>query len=174
MQVFILTGKKGEGKTFLVEELAKILSKEGLKVKGIISRGQQYKTFINLETKEQEAFWKEGDIIEEQIGDYKLSVRALTFARESIAKIRTADMLIIDEIAWLESDKKGMFEGIKKFLENIKETNVKVVLFVVRHQIVDQIEKLFELKISRIWKLERSNHDSILKQLIQECSQNME
>ncbi len=164
MPFFVVTGRKGEGKSFLVEKLAEQLIKEGYQVSGIISKGQKVKKFVNVRTNKEEVFWKEGDELEAEIGDFKFSKRALDFARKTIREIETADTVIIDEIAWLESKKKGLYEGIKQFLENKKIPGMKVV-FVVRHQIVEKIEELFNVKINQIWFLKREEFDKTILDL---------
>jgi len=165
MPFFVVTGGKGEGKSFLVEKLSKQLSMKGFKVKGIITKGQQEKTFVNIDTTEEEVLWKDGDILEEEIGDFKLSKRSLTFARKTISEIESADTVIIDEIAWLESERKGLFEGVKQFLENERKQEDMIVIIVVRHQIVEELENIFGIKIQKIWYLERNKFDTILEEI---------
>ncbi|MCE7741889.1 MAG: hypothetical protein GOP50_05480 [Candidatus Heimdallarchaeota archaeon] len=168
MPFFVITGRKGEGKSFLAEKLSKQLIIEGYEVRGIITRGQEEKIFVNIDTNEEEILWKEGDILEEEIGDFKFSKRALAFARKTISEIESADIVIIDEIAWLESEKRGLYEGINQFLKKEKKLKEMNVIFVVRHQIVEKMNELFEIEISKIWYLKRTEFDKILNEIIEE------
>ena len=168
MVFYVLTGRKGEGKTFLVKNLANQLKKEGLKVKGLITLGQEEKIFVSLADNQQVSLWQDDDKLEVEIGQFKFSKRAFEFARKIIGSISNSDVVIIDEIAWLEAEKKGLYQGVKNYLKN-SENHKNIAIFVVRHQIVERIEDLFGITISKVWTVKKGSNESILLELKETC-----
>ncbi len=172
MPFFIVTGKKGEGKTYLVEKFSELILKEGLSVGGFITKGQENRSFVDLKTRKEETFWKKGDTLKEEIGNFKISKRALSFVEEVLDKIGNEDLIVIDEIGWLEAEKKCLHEIIVAFLDRENREIEKNVILVVRRQIVEKITDLYGVKIQQIWFYERQKHQQILSDMYRTMIEN--
>ena len=172
MPCLVITGKKGEGKTYLVDRLAEKLLEKGLSVEGLVTRGQEKKIFVDVRTKKEEVFWKEGDLLAEEIGQYKISERALTFAYETIEKSVSGQIIIIDEIGWLEAEKRGLFEAVKKLVTRKNQSGYYIIILVVRRQIVEKIPDLFGINIQKILVHEKKNYEANIAEIIERVFQN--
>ena len=165
MFFFIITGQKGEGKTYLLEKLAELLKQNEFSVGGIVTRGQEEKKFVDINTKKEESFWKDSDQLAEQIGNYKISKRALSFAEKVIEGITQEEYCFIDEMGWLEADKKGLYRVIKKLLDREKDNPNLKIIAIVRRQVIEKIKKLCEIEVERIWFYERKEYDRTLPEI---------
>ena len=163
--LIVLTGPTKIGKSTLLEKIYLAL-KEEFSIGGVITLGQEERIFIDLRTGNKRSF-SEND--EEQgitIGDYLISDKAIDFASNAIMESKDKEIIIIDEIGILESEKKCLYEPVKTLLNSIDNAGDKFILLCVRERVLPQIIALYKLKIDDLWRISHQPDEEILDQLI--------
>lgn len=160
-----MSGPTKIGKSTLLEKIYLAL-KEEFSIGGVITLGQEKRKFVDLRNGNKRNF-SEND--EEQgitIGDFLISEKAIDFASNAIIEAKDKEIIIIDEIGILESEKKCLYEPVLTLLNSIKNTGDKFILLCVRERVLPQIIALYEMKIDDLWRISHQPDEEILNQLI--------
>lgn len=160
----MLSGPIKIGKSTLLEKIYLGL-KDEFSIGGVITLGQKERKFLNLKNGEERHFKEEYDQKGITIGDYFIAEKAIEFASEAIKESQDKEIIIIDEIGILESEKKCLYEPIRELLNSIKNTEEKFLLLCVRERVLPQILALFEMKIDDLWRINNQPDEEILNQL---------
>ena len=129
------------GKTFFCQKLADELIKKGFSVKGIISYGvfkegkKKSIIAINIATgnKIKLADFKPGWDPEKPIREWKINKAAILWGNEVLDNSVPCDVLIIDEIGFLEFEKNG---GWKKVFDVVKTGLYNKAFVVIRPSLI--------------------------------------
>jgi len=172
-KIFIISGETRSGKTtFIKESIISIKNNNpAIKIGGIIAHGIDVngerfgfhieniasgkKQFLcSIETDEPENAIK--------IGRFYFSPQGLEFGIQSILQdINQLDILVIDEIGYLELQGKGWFEAIEKAMS---QPNLTMV-FVVRKRILEQVLKLWQNKHIIVMDIKNNKPADLIKAL---------
>ena len=164
-KLFCISGKRGIGKSYLVENLIKKCKERNIKVSGFFTRGQKNRLFVNVKDGTEWPFNKgKGSIV--KIGNFIITEEAFKFAKNTLMETNT-DLIIIDEIGRLEFAKKGLYSEILKLLQ----TNKNTILAVFRLDYLNLIDEIFNVNVDQEWIIERREDqeyllNNILKELI--------
>ena len=159
-----MSGPTKIGKSTLLEKIYLGL-KDDYSIGGIITLGQKKRKFVDLSTGEERAFSENKNESGITIGDFLISNKSIEFASEAILKSREKDIIIIDEIGILESERKCLYEPIRELLNSIKNTEQKCLLLCVREYVLPQILAAYDLKIDDLWRISNQPDEEILNRL---------
>ncbi len=160
-----MSGPTKIGKSSLLEKIYLAL-KEEFPIGGIITLGQEKRKFINLKNGDKRNFSENDDEQGITIGDFLISDKAIDFASNAIKESKDKEIIIIDEIGILESEKKCLYEPVRTLLNSIKNNEEKFILLCVRERVLPQILALYEMKIDDLWRISHQPDEEILDQLI--------
>jgi len=162
--LIVLTGPTKIGKSTLLEKIYRAM-KDEYSFGGVITLGQEKRTFFNLKSGKERYFAEENDQTGISIGDFLISDKSIEFASEAIRTSKDSEIIIIDEIGILESEKKCLYEPTRTLLNEIN-TQDKFVLLCLRERVLPQLIALFKLKIDDLWRISNKPDEEILNQLI--------
>lgn len=165
--VFIVTGKKHEGKTTLAYNLAQEAINNGSRVGGILSlsinEDGKRAGYAVLDLKSGKttplASTKPFDDYAEACGPYYFYKEGFDFAYAAldVDYIDDREIVFIDEVGWIELMNKGFSKNIKELL-NFK---INTLILVVRDEFVEDVEKKFIFKAKTIFRVQpEGSHDS--------------
>ena len=160
-----MSGPTKIGKSTLLEKIYLVL-KEEFSIGGVITLGQEKRKFINLKNGNKKNFSENDDEQGITIGDFLISDKAINFASNAIIESKDKEIIIIDEIGILESEKKCLYESVKTLLNSIKNAEDKFILLCVRERVLPQILALYDMKIDDLWRISHHPDEEILDQLI--------
>ncbi len=125
--IYIISGETRSGKTtFLKEVISHLKQKDsGISIRGIIAHGldrgnERFGFDIEDVATNKKAFLCSQDRVEEalKIGRFYFSKKGLEFGQEALTThLDATDLLVIDEIGYMELKGKGWFESIEKALK---------------------------------------------------------
>lgn len=160
-----MTGPTKIGKSTLLEKIYLAL-KEEFAIGGVITLGQEKRIFIDLRNGNKRNFSEKDEEQGITIGDFLISDEAIDFASKAIIDSKDKEIIIIDEIGILESEKKCLYEPVKILLNLIKSAGDKFILLCVRERVLPQILALYEMEIDDLWRINHQPNEEILDQLI--------
>jgi len=160
-----MTGPTKIGKSSLLEKIYLAL-KEEFSIGGVITLGQEKRIFIDLRNGDKRNFSENEDEQGITIGNFLISDGAIDFASNAIIESKDKEIIIIDEIGILESEKKCLYEPVKTLLNSIKNARDKFILLCVRERVLPQILALYEMKIDDLWRISHQPDEEIISQLI--------
>ena len=163
--ILVITGDIGSGKSTLVEQFINALSDQ-YKIGGLITKGQDQKFFQDIKTRKMEYFVSEEKEEGEEIGKYFLSKRSLKFAFSVLKESKKNDVIIIDEIGRLENKKRGLYKAIENLLNEVRN-DIKIVILVIRKDLLQELLELFKIAPTEIWEVKHSTKDNVLSNLIE-------
>ncbi|HNS16539.1 MAG TPA: nucleoside-triphosphatase [Bacteroidales bacterium] len=171
--IFLITGKKGEGKTSWVMNLARLLAGEHIQVGGICSTGT----------------WKDGERDRFHVRDLENGRTSLLcdrvdegsdipyhhfffkqsgvdFGLEALRKTchTSPDVLIIDEVGGLELQKGGW----ATFLETLHDVPAGIILLVVRESLADRVRDHWHLTDAKVVRIADITPERFLHLILQE------
>ena len=157
--VYIVTGKKHEGKSTLALKLAEMAKEKGLKTGGIISISQNNNgkrsgyEIMDLKTglKKPLATTKDIENYAENIGPFYFYKDGIEFAHSAldINHLNECDIVFIDEVGMLEASEKGFYKDLKQLLNS----DIKLLMFVTRDEFIKTIENKFNFKAKEIFSV---------------------
>ncbi len=166
-QIFIISGPTRSGKTtFLKEVILQIKNTDPNKrIGGLIAHGMDvngYRFGFNIEdiTTGEKAYLcsqepEDGAI---KIGRFYFSTKGLEFGNKALTKhLDNLDLLVIDEVGYLELQGKGWFESIEKAMQ--KDLTI---IMVVRKRILEQILNLWQNKQFIVVDIENNRPEFIV------------
>ncbi len=158
---FIISGKRGFGKTTVAQRLATLLKEKGLRIGGVLNIGN---TLTNLLTNKTIPFTCTSPMPNSiKIGQYYILTSAFTFAEEAIKEsIEKKAYTFIDECGKLELQKKQGFYDILTFalpqgncIVCVRDANVKD-FFEVFHE---------NEQTTKVFLLDKTNRDNLSKEI---------
>ncbi|MCK5305142.1 MAG: hypothetical protein KAJ72_07820 [Candidatus Heimdallarchaeota archaeon] len=160
-----MSGPTKIGKSTLLEKIYLAL-KEEFSIGGVITLGQEKRKFVDLRNGNDKHFSENDDEQGITIGDFLISDKAIDFATKAIVESKDKEIIIIDELGILESEKKCLYEPVRKLLNSIRNTGDQFILLCVRERVLPQILALYEMKIDDLWRISHQPDEEILDQLI--------
>ncbi len=149
---YIITGDIHSGKTSFLKQVLAILKEKNpdLKVGGIIAHGFDFNgvrygfNIENIATGQKEFLCGQEPADDSlKIGRFYFSKQGLDFGHKAILNnINKLDLLVIDEVGYLELKGQAWFEAIETAL---KQDNLSIIM-VVRKRILDKILALWKTK----------------------------
>lgn len=147
----IITGEKGIGKTTL---LRKVIERSKRRFCGIISERFERGYYVeDLKTKEKIMLCSE-DPIGFKFRRFYFDPEALLFIKKSLKRKRMGDILVYDEIGYLEVEKKI------RIWDDIKEPAV----LIVRKDLVDVISSEFD---GEVFEVKEKNREQLEKVILE-------
>ncbi len=149
--VFIFRGEKGSGKTTLLRNVIGYLKTEGIKVGGILAPGywenDKRSAFDIIDVSSgvsKKLCSVEGSLSNVRIGNFNFDQEGLDFGQQALAmeKLNGMDVCVVDEVGYLEL--KG--EGWAKSLDQIFSGYKKILILVVRNELVDEVCKKWSIQ----------------------------
>ncbi len=159
----VISGPKGIGKSTFLNELSKKLVGKYL-LGGIITLGQEERKFLDIKTQETSCFSKEENEKGLQIGKFLISERALNFAIKAIENSSESEIIFLDEIGRLESEKKGLYSAVYKLFSSINKSK-KIIILGVRQEVIPQLKKLFLISPQEILIIEGRPYERLLEEV---------
>ncbi len=171
--IFIISGETRSGKTtFLKKVIAGIKHKyPSAKIGGIIAhgtdfRGERYGFHVeNIITGEKQHLCSRDPANDDDIktGRFYFYRSGLDFGNQAILEnLDTLDLLVIDEIGYLELKGKGWFEAIEKAMSKKKLD----MIFVVRKRILENVLKLWQNKHFIVVDITNNRPEFVVNHLI--------
>lgn len=147
-QIIILTGEKNSGKTLVCDALVKKFSGCIQRISGIISLGQYENgrkiaiCAFDLSTGERKmlAHYSPGWDPDKPLREWRFDQEALNWGNEVLAKAIPTDLLLIDEIGYLELEKD---EGWINALEILNTGKFHYAVIVVRPSLLETAKCLY-------------------------------
>jgi len=167
MRFFIITGRRHIGKTTFLLEIIEDL-KDSFTIGGVLTLGDEKKTFVNLQNGTKCDYYNENDSIKERIGNYVISEKAIKFAEQAMTTAIDSKIIIIDEFGRLEREKKGLFNAIRNLVEQIRDKKGTILLMVIQIDGVDEAIKLLSLEPEEIGTLKKKHNDKKIRELLLE------
>ncbi len=161
MRFFIITGRRHIGKTTFLLEIIEDLE-DSFTIGGVLTLGDEKKAFVNLQNGTKCNYYNENDSIQERIGNYVISEKAIKFAEQAIATAVNSSIIIIDEFGRLEREKKGLYDATKKLIENIRDKKV-TLLMIVQIDVVDQAKDLLNIHPEETWILKKKSNKKTIQ-----------
>ncbi len=148
-QIFLISGEPGSGKTSLVINLLSEINKLGIKNSGIYSPARFengtktgiYAVDLSTGNKELLAIHQPGWDADNPKREWKMDLEVLNWGDNVIRDSAPTNVLIIDELGYLEFEKKMGWMSAFKVLD---EGNYINALVVVRTGLLDKALNIFE------------------------------
>jgi nucleoside-triphosphatase THEP1 len=149
-KIYIISGNTRSGKTTFLKNIIKHIKKinpdyqtGGIIAHGIDKNGERFGFEIeNIKTGEKQLLCSRNPVENaEKTGRFYFLKQGFNFGKQAIlSNLTDLDLLVIDEIGYLELKGKGWFDAIEQVL---KHENPDMI-FVVRKRILEQILKLWQ------------------------------
>ncbi len=151
--ILVISGWRGVGKTSYCQNAIQEFKKAGLRVSGILSparieNGQKTGIFaqnINREETRLAASTISGEIDGYRLGPYYFDEKVVQWENECIRRVKSTDLLVIDELGYLEFDEQG---GIYSSFELLRKKDYRLALVIIRPERVETFRQMgfqFEL-----------------------------
>ncbi len=145
-KILIITGEKNSGKSSKADEIVKFLQKSGKNVQGIISIGifsgndKTGYNAVDISTGKtfQLASVLSGEKFRLQQGKYYFNQDVFNLLNETLNRESTGDIIILDEVGYLELNEEGFYSSIENFLKKFKG---KIILIVRESLLENTIDK---------------------------------
>lgn len=158
--IIIITGEVGTGKTTICRKLVKLISNQGYKCGGVVS----YKDVdANIITEDIQSGHKEILASKTVVYDgprtkgYSFNPTGIDFGIRAIDKGIGVDVLVIDEIGYLERDGEGFINS----LELIKKAQVENIIVVIRNSLLPFFQSQMSGLKLLIFKVNPDNRDHL-------------
>jgi len=176
-EIYLISGERDVGKTIFCSKLIPKLKYKGYSVAGIISPGIYHNdvkigiSAISIKSGEiiKLAEYSPGWDIENPLRIWKMNAEAIPWGNDVLIKSIPCDVLIIDEIGYLEFEKNS---GWNKTFEILEDKQFKIAFVVVRIDLVK--EALSHWGKAQIIKLKNGeNVDLISKNILHQIEINI-
>jgi nucleoside-triphosphatase THEP1 len=152
-KVFIISGKKGEGKTSLAGQLAGMLRENTYRVGGILTERVMVKgktvgyDLIDIESMKRVKFLRtsRNDKME-KIGSYSIFPAALDLGRKILCGRSTGTITVIDEVGRLELNKGGWADCLSLLLKR----NEGIIILTARDTFLEKVINKWNLSNYRV------------------------
>jgi len=159
----IITGNGDVGKSSLCDVLFKSLSVKGFKCGGIITlRDKEKNLFVHdLKTGKKIQLASVNNTFNgPSVGRYFFNNAGIDFGNKAIKRGIKEPILFVDEIGYLELDKKGFY----KIIEFLNKGIIQNSLMVVRSRLLDQFKKKLKVKTT-IFEVTKNNHKLVINRI---------
>ena len=156
--IIIITGEVGTGKTTVCRKLIKLISGQGYKCGGVISyRDTDTDILIeDIQSNHKEILASKTVIYDgPRTKGYSFNTAGIDFGITSINKGIGADVLIIDEIGYLERDGEGLINGI----DIVKKARVENIILVIRGSLLSFFQNQLGDVKPLVFKVTPGNRD---------------
>jgi len=170
-KIFIISGDTRSGKTTFLKKVISDLKQKNPDVKiggiiahGIDKNGERFGFDIENIATNQKVYLCSQEPVDDalKIGRFYFSREGLNFGQQALAKhLDNLDLLVIDEVGYLELQGKGWFEAIEKAME---QDNLDIIM-VVRKRILEQILNLWQNKHFIVIDIKKNAPGSIVKMI---------
>ena len=158
-QLILISGESGSGKTTWCKEQIAIVQQKGLKVAGVLSpaifeSGEKVGiALINLATGEKRQLAKLRPQLQPEaiIKKWIMDPEVIVWANGCLEKVKTCDLLIIDELGPLEFKTK---EGFQKAFSLIEEENYRLAVVVIRPALLLMASERWQGIPSQVYHIE--------------------
>lgn len=164
--LIVISGPRGAGKSSLAYNMLMPLKKRGIECGGVLTLGQEKKRFFCVQDQKKYPFEIEGEPNPIHVGKYRISQSALQFASRAISHGINQEILFIDEIGILESQQEGLFEAT---VAALRSTN-KVIILVVRQEVITQFKTLFGVQPDQVVIVESQKWENLAERLVNEIT----
>ncbi len=158
--IVIITGEVGTGKTTICRKLVKFISNQGYKCSGVVSYKDADANIIieDIRSGHKQILASKTVVYEgPRTKGYSFNPAGIDFGIRAIDKGIGADVLIIDEIGYLERDGEGFINS----LELIKKTQVENIIVVVRNRLLSFFQSQVSGLKPLIFKVTPDNRDRL-------------
>jgi nucleoside-triphosphatase THEP1 len=171
-KVFIVSGAIGEGKTTFIKKLVDTLKENNISVGGIISEKVVSDSqtigydILDIETGEREILLrKDEENGMERIGKFTIHHEGISKGIAVLNRARLSDreIIVIDEVGFLEIENKGWAGAIKEIIKSSKNH----LLITVRDGLIENVIKEFNLTNSVIFRISVTDPEAAKKSIIQ-------
>lgn len=167
-KIFIVSGKKHEGKSTLALKFANLAKEIGRKVNGIISISHNLNDkrsgyeVLNLKTEQSKKLATTDNInnYDTICGPFYFYKEGMEFAYSclSLDNIMENEIVFIDEVGKLELKEEGFYKQIKSLISSDKQI---IIILVTREEYINQVEEKFNFKALKIFKVSDDNDQSL-------------
>jgi nucleoside-triphosphatase THEP1 len=174
--IYIISGETRSGKTTYLKSIIKALRKKetNIKISGIIAHGidkDEERFGFNIEDvatgKKKFLCSQEPDENELKIGRFYFSKEGLQFGKDALStNLDQTDLLVIDEIGYMELKGKGWFEAI----ENALEYPHLNMIWVVRKRILEEVLLQWQHSHTKVISTKTSDVKMIVKNIADKLS----
>lgn len=166
INIFILTGKVGTGKTSSLMSLVKSQNNLSGILQPVID-GKRFIYFIDADEKmelELEASTNRKCI---DIGKYKFDITALEWAKGSLRFVDSLNpkILIIDEFGKLELQGRGLEPVVSQIIDERRNENANTIILVVRDYLVEQAVEYLNLREDEYKTISKEQLKTLINQL---------
>lgn len=168
-KIYILTGRKGIGKTTLLAKLVQDFTNKNVTIGGILSPAVYQDLsrigydVVNIKTNEKKILCR-NDIKTEgvKLGDFTFSEEGVLFGNEAVPKAADCNLIVIDEVGPLELNGKGWAPSLDMIINN----SAFPLLLVVRENILEKTQKHWNFIPDSIWNLNNTKSEQILSDMV--------
>jgi nucleoside-triphosphatase THEP1 len=174
-KVFIISGSKNEGKTWLAKNLVEVFRENEIPFGGFLSEkvreGSQVIGYdlVDILTGNREILLRESDETGmNMIGRFAIFPQGLKKGIQllSHAQLLGKRLVIIDEVGRLELNDKGWSESISSLM---KTSNIHL-LFIVRDTFIDEVISKWNIAQPHIFKVSQTDHQECGRSIIDEMN----
>ncbi len=169
--IYIISGNTRSGKTTFLKKVIAALKKQksDYRINGIIAHGfdrnnERYGFDIeNIKTGEKQFLCSQKPLENaKKIGRFYFSEKGLRFGRNALTEdLKNCQLLVIDEIGYMELKGKGWFDAIEKAMEH---QNLNMI-WVVRKRILEDVLRLWQHSNIKVIDIEKHQPDKIAELL---------
>lgn len=169
-RIVIVTGKQGAGKSTLLKSLYGKLSEENKKVTGIISEAvfdngeRTGYDIIELPEMKRHPLCRTKESVGTRLGRYYFDDQVFeTLNGRLSGALKNSDVIIIDEIGLLETEKKGWYP----LMEILRTgTEIPLVIFSVRKNITEEVMSYFGSEGITVYDLDEAEAESAAAKIL--------
>jgi nucleoside-triphosphatase THEP1 len=174
-KLFIISGSKNEGKTWLAKNLVEVFRENEIPFGGFLSEkvreGSQVIGYdlVDILTGNREILLRESDETGmNMIGRFAIFPQGLKKGIQllSHAQLLGKRLVIIDEVGRLELNDKGWSESISSLM---KTSNIHL-LFIVRDTFIDEVISKWNIAQPHIFKVSQTDHQECGRSIIDEMN----
>jgi nucleoside-triphosphatase THEP1 len=166
--IFIVSGKKGEGKTSFIKDLIVYFKEKKISVGGILSEKQLQNDeclgyeIVDIENEEKVQFLLIGDIPNcNKIMKFSIINEGLEFGNKTLQEaFSTKDIIIIDEVGLLELQDGGWSQILLK----VNESRNKIFVITARDIFVAELIAKYNWKQAQIVQIDKVRSEDFVKQ----------
>lgn len=170
--IYIISGETRSGKTTYLKKIINRIREQdsslkigGLIAHGIDKEGERYGFDIEDVALGKKAFLCSQKPIENALktGRFYFSKEGLVFGEKALtSNLENTDLLVIDEIGYLELKGKGWFESIEKALEY---PNLNMI-WVVRKQILEEVLQLWQHSNIKVIYTKTTTEEQVVENIL--------